>query len=338
MAQVLIRNGSYRNIAVSNKLLQLVQDYKDSTVGGFVTVIADESFGKFANCQVRVKVSGRDQIEINGVAEPIQEQEVHTKQEESDEQAIERIRERFQILEEMTEAATSGEIRAMIVSGPPGVGKSFGVERTIEKATLFDTLAGNRVRSEVVKGSASAIGLYCKLYQFSDANSVLVLDDCDSVLLDDVCLNLLKGALDTGKKRKISWMSDSNVLRREGVPDSFDFKGSVIFITNLKFDKVKGSKLKEHLAALESRCHYVDLTIDSARDKILRIKQIITDGMLDEYEFSKEAEKEIIDFVTDNKDKLRELSLRTVIKVAQLYKAFPSKWKAFASTSIFKPV
>lgn len=338
MAQVLIRNGSYRNITVTNKTLQLVQDYKDSTVGGFVTVVGDESFGKFANCQVRVKVSGRDQVEVDGVAEAVAAEAVTTREQESDEQAIERIRERFQILEEMTEAATSGDIRAMIVSGPPGVGKSFGVERTIEKATLFDTLAGNRVRSEVVKGSASAIGLYCKLYQFSDANSVLVLDDCDSVLLDDVCLNLLKGALDTGKKRKISWMSDSNVLRREGVPDSFDFKGSVIFITNLKFDKVKGSKLKEHLAALESRCHYVDLTIDSTRDKILRIKQIITDGMLDEYEFTKESENEIVDFVTDNKDKLRELSLRTVIKVAQLYKAFPTKWKAFASTSIFKPV
>lgn len=338
MAQVLIRNGSYRNITVTNKTLQLVQDYKDSTVGGFVTVVGDESFGKFANCQVRVKVSGRDQVEVDGVAEAVTTEVVATREQESDEQAIERIRERFQILEEMTEAATSGDIRAMIVSGPPGVGKSFGVERTIEKATLFDTLAGNRVRSEVVKGSASAIGLYCKLYQFSDANSVLVLDDCDSVLLDDVCLNLLKGALDTGKKRKISWMSDSNVLRREGVPDSFDFKGSVIFITNLKFDKVKGSKLKEHLAALESRCHYVDLTIDSTRDKILRIKQIITDGMLDEYEFSKESENEIVDFVTENKDKLRELSLRTVIKVAQLYKAFPTKWKAFASTSIFKPV
>ena len=335
MATVFIRNGSYRNITVTNQSLQLVQDYKDGANGGFVTVVGDETFGKFANCQVRVRVSGRDQVEVNGaVGSPVTKEPVVT---ETEEQAIERIRERFETLDEMADAAVSGAIRAMIVSGPPGVGKSFGVERTIEKATLFDNIAGKKMRSEVVKGSASAIGLYCKLYQYSDPNCVLVFDDCDSIFLCDVSLNLLKGALDTGKKRKISWMSDSNVLRREGVPDSFNFSGSVIFITNLNFSNVKSKVLKGHLEALESRCHFVDLKIDSTRDKILRIKQIVADGMLAEYEFAAEEEKEIIDFVTDNKDRLRELSLRTIIKVAQLRKAFPTKWKAFAESSILKP-
>ncbi len=85
----------------------------------------------------------------------------------------------------------------------------------------------------------SAIGLYSKLYEFSDSKNILVFDDCDSILLDDVALNLLKGALDSGKKRVISWLSESSALRREGIPDRFEFKGSVIFITNLKFDKMK---------------------------------------------------------------------------------------------------
>lgn len=337
MATVFIHNGSYRNVIVANQTLQLVQDYKDGVNGGFVTVIGDESFGKFANCQVRVRVSGRDQVEVDGVVgtprAAIAKEPVVT---ETDEEAIERIRERFETLDEMADAAVSGAIRAMIVSGPPGVGKSFGVERTIEKATLFDSIAGKKMRSEVVKGSASAIGLYCKLYQYSDPNCVLVLDDADSILFDPVALNLLKGALDTGKKRKISWLSDSSVLRREGVPDSFNFNGSVIFITNLNFRNVKSKTLQSHLEALESRCHFVDLKIDSARDKILRIKQLVADGMLAEYDFSAEAEAEIIEFVAANKDNLRELSLRTVIKVAQLHKAFPTKWKSFAVTSILK--
>ena len=118
---------------------------------------------------------------------------------ETDEQIIERIRNRFEILDAMTTATTNGDIRAMIVSGPPGVGKSFGVEQIIEKACLFDQIAGTRLRAEVVKGSASAIGLYSTLYRFSDDNCVVVFDDCDSILLDDDCLNLLKGALDSGK-------------------------------------------------------------------------------------------------------------------------------------------
>ena len=203
---------------------------------------------------------------------------------------------------------------------------------------MFDKIAGKRLRTEVVKGSATPIGLYQTLYKYSDKNCVLVFDDCDSILLDDVALNLLKGALDSGKKRKISWLADSSVLRREGIPDSFNFNGSVIFITNLKFDKMKSQKLRDHLDALQSRCHYLDLTLDTMRDKILRIKQIADDGLLfADYDFEQETQDEIIDFMTEHKVKFREMSLRMAIKVADLRKSFPAKWKAMAQMTCMKP-
>jgi predicted AAA+ superfamily ATPase len=257
--------------------------------------------------------------------------------EASDAEVMARIRERFEILDEMTKAAVAGDVRAMIVSGPPGVGKSYGVEKIVEAACLFDKISGKRLRAEVVKGSATALGLYQTLYKYSDKNCVLVFDDCDSILLDDVALNLLKGALDSGKKRKISWLSDSNVLRREGIPDSFNFNGTVIFITNLKFDKMKSQKLRDHLDALQSRCHYLDLTLDTMRDKILRIKQIANDGQLfEEYEFDTETQEEIIDFMTHNATRFREMSLRMAIKIADLRKSFPLKWKAMAEVTCMK--
>jgi hypothetical protein len=256
---------------------------------------------------------------------------------ETDEQAMDRIRERFDILHEMTKATVTGDIRAMIVSGPPGVGKSFGVEQEIDKATMFDKLAGKRLRAEVVKGSATPIGLYQTLYKYSDPNCVIVFDDCDSILLDDVALNLLKGALDSGKKRKISWLSESSSLRREGIPDSFEFKGSAIFITNLKFDKMKSQKLKDHLDALQSRCHYLDLTLDTMRDKILRIKQIAKDGVLfADYDFAPEVQDEIIDFMDANQNRLREMSLRMAIKIADLRKMSVMNWKRLAETTCMK--
>ena len=49
----------------------------------------------------------------------------------SDEAIIERLRQRFQILDDMTRAVKKGDVRAMIVTGPPGVGKSFGVEKVL---------------------------------------------------------------------------------------------------------------------------------------------------------------------------------------------------------------
>ena len=255
---------------------------------------------------------------------------------ESDEQIIERMRERFQILDDMTQASIDGVVRGMVVTGPPGVGKSFGVEQVLEKNSLFDVLANNKLRFEVIKVASSAIGLYKVLYNNADKNSVLVLDDCDTVLYDETSLNLLKAALDSCKKRKLCWNTDSALLRREGIPDSFEFNGSVIFITNLKFDNVRG-KIKDHLAAIMSRCHYLDLTMDTTREKVLRCKQIVADGMLNEYDFTDEEETDLMDFMISNKEKMREISLRMVTKLADLKKSFgDEKWKRTAEVTCMR--
>jgi hypothetical protein len=258
---------------------------------------------------------------------------------ETDEQILDRLRDRFEILDDMTRAVKSGKVRAMIVTGPPGVGKSFGVEKVLAKHDVFATVADDQKlkKYEVVKGAMSAIGLYSKLYHYKDAKNIIVFDDCDSVLLDDLSLNILKAALDTSSKRMIHWNTDSNLLRREGVPDSFEFKGGAIFITNIKFDHVKSKKLRDHLEALESRCHYLDLTIDTEREKLLRIEQVVNEcGMLDKYEFEPYQALEVVDFVKANVSKLRELSLRTVLKVADLKHGFPDKWKAVAEVTCMR--
>jgi len=237
----------------------------------------------------------------------------------------------------MTAATVNGDVRAMIVVGPPGVGKSFGVEKELEKSGLLDDLAGRRRKYEVVKGAMTPVGLYAKLFEYSEPGNVLVFDDCDSILLDDVALNILKAALDSSKKRTIHWNADSRLLRHEGIPNKFDFKGAVIFITNLKFDHVKSAKLKDHLEALMSRCHYLDLTIDTLRDKLLRIRQIARTGQLfPAYGMSQEQEDEIMDFMVDNAGKLREISLRMAIKLADLRRLSADRWKSIAANTCMK--
>ena len=257
---------------------------------------------------------------------------------ETDEEIMERIGARFDILEDMTRAVKKGDVKSMIVTGPPGVGKSYGVEKVLSKHDVFATVAQDEKlkKYEVVKGAMSAIGLYSKLYEFSDKKCILVFDDCDSVLLDDLSLNILKAALDSSKKRTISWNTDSRMLRSEGVPDKFEFKAGAIFITNIKFENVRSKKLQDHLAALESRCHYVDLQMDTDREKVLRIKQIVEDGMLDSYEFEPVVKDEVVEFIVENRAKMRELSLRTVLKVADLRKSFATNWKNMAEVTVMK--
>ena len=337
MTQVLIRNGEYRRQDVSGLRFTLLRDFQTDARGGNVVVANDGTFPGMPE-QIRIRVDSIEDIEITGARSMSKQDKVveFKKPEETDEQVMDRIEKRFAILDDMTKAAIAGDIRAMIVVGPPGVGKSYGVEYQLEKAGMFDQISGKKIKYQVIKGAMTPIGLYCTLYKNSDPRNVLVFDDCDSVFQDDVALNILKAALDSGKKRRICWNSDSSMLRREGVPDAFEFKGSAIFITNLKFDHLKSKKLQDHLEALQSRCHFLDLTLDTTRDKILRIRQIFRKGdLFQDYDFTPEQGEEIVQFMQDNHAKLREISLRMALKLADLTK-IGDNWQALAESTCMK--
>ena len=316
-----------KEVDMADMVMPLVEGFKVGVRGGYVTVDG-RSVAGFPDRNLKIKVPAETAYTI------VDDSVATTEVDESDAEIVERLRARFDMLGDMTKAVRKGDVRAMIVSGPPGVGKSHGVEEVLDRYNTLGALGGEK-KFEVIKGAMSAIGLYCKLYKNSGPGNVVVFDDCDSIFNDELSLNILKAALDSKKKRKIHWNTDSFKLRNEGVPDCFNFEASAIFITNLKFDKVKG-KLREHLQALESRCHYMDLTIDTDREKMLRIQQVTMDGMLNAYKFTEEQVKDILDFVDVNKNILRELSLRTVLKIADLVKAFPNRWKAYAENTVMR--
>jgi len=337
MSTINVKFGEYRNQPVVNKQFKLVKGFQTGKKGSYVTV-KNEGHFPIAIDEIKIKVNHISDIEyIDG--EPVNETAPVTTVAESDEAAMDRIATRFEILDEMAAACIRGDVRAMIVSGPPGVGKSFGVEQQLEKAALFDQIAGNRARYEVVKGAMTALGLYAQLYRYSDKKNILVFDDCDSVFADELALNILKAALDSGKRRRICWNSDSRLLRDEGIPNSFNFNGSAIFITNLKFQNVRSKKLQDHLEALESRCHFIDLTIDSERDKMLRIKQVHRDapgGLFADYGFVNNEGEQVFAFMEQNIARLRELSIRMALKIADLVKMSPTKWQALAENTVMR--
>jgi hypothetical protein len=218
------------------------------------------------------------------------------------------------------------------------VGKSFGVERELEKYNLMEHIASRKPKYEIVKGAMTALGLYVKLHEYRDEGHVLVFDDCDSMFHDELSLNLLKAALDSGKRRMIHWNADSNMLRDRGIENKFEFKGSVIFITNIDFGHVRSKKLQDHLTALISRCHYIDLTMNTMRDRYLRIRQIARDSNLfPMYDLNEKEQEEILNFMRDNGKSLNEMSLRMAIKLADLRNTFEKEWQLVALTTCMKP-
>ena len=341
-----IKNGVYGKTALAGEIFPLVSPIAKSPKGQLYVTIDGSKVAvpgiEPRNC--RVKITSPKDIVIRSkeafesfVADStelcVDEQETVMTEAER----LARIQQRVDILDDMSAACKDGTVRALILSGPPGIGKSYGVLKQLEKQSMFDNIQGQN-EWEVVKGATSAIGLYKKLYRYSAAGSVVVFDDCDTVLFDDLSLNILKAALDSGQKRIIQWNTESRVLDREGIPDKFEFKGSVIFITNVKFDGVRSKKLKDHLQALMSRCHYIDLTIDSVADKMLRIKQVIRLGMLNSYNFedTKKIEDMIIDYMDSNGKRLNEISLRMAIKLAELIKMRADTWQDVADVTCLK--
>jgi hypothetical protein len=185
------------------------------------------------------------------------------------------------------------------------------------------------------------IGLYCTLYKHSDAKNVLVFDDCDSILLDDVALNILKAALDSKKSRRICWMSEKEFVDEDGgqIPNYFDYEGQIIFLTNIDFHELiaKVSKMAPHLSALESRSIYLDLQVRSNREKMMRITQVVGESsILEDRGIYDDEEKELMAYLNKNVSNLRECSLRTVEKLAALYLASPTKWSSLADSVLLR--
>lgn len=256
---------------------------------------------------------------------------------ESDDEIETKITDRFEALSIMTQAALAGDINALIVSGPAGLGKSFTIEKALES---WDPSEANH---RIVKGYVKATALYKLLYQHRGRGQVLVFDDADDVFLDETAINLLKAALDSTERRIISYMTEGTLIddeTAERLPKSFRFEGTVVFLTNLDMDGMieRGSKLTPHLQALISRSHYVDLAMKSKRDYIIRIRQVVRQGLLENIGLTVAQQREVCEFIETNQDRLRELSLRMALKLGTLRRRNGSNWLKLARITCCKNI
>lgn len=314
---VFLTDGSYRGQVINGEF-NLVDSWKVSERSGNKDGI------------IRVMLNGK-KVNVS-----INESDVKFEApvEESYEEILARITKRFKILERMTSGVINGSIKSLIIAGAPGVGKTFTVERMLKAAA-----AAGDITFEHIKGRMSAVGLYRMLFQCSDPGAVLVIDDCDGVFGDEDALNLLKGALDTGEERWISWNTDSSSMEKDGIPQKFNFQGTVVFISNLNFQAVieADGRMAPHMDALISRSIYLDLALHDRKAVMARVEDLsLNTPMLFKHGLTKEQIVITLDWLRKNLDKLNErLSLRTAMKLAQFVVA-DEDWEEIAEVALLR--
>ena len=239
------------------------------------------------------------------------------------------INERFGFVTDMVAMLAAGAQASVVVTGPGGLGKSFTVTKALTEcgfkdiSVLDDFAVGTILKSaktfRVIKGYSTPKGLYRTLYE--NKEGVIVFDDCDSVLKDPVSLNLLKGALDSYSRRIISWRAD---IRDEDLPTSFEFKGRVVFISNLSSSSID--------QAIITRSMAVDLSMTN-KQKIERMQHLLSTGEFMP-EFDKTIKSDAMSLIEKLQDSVKELSLRTLIQVTKIRQSAGKNWANLAEYTI----
>lgn len=239
------------------------------------------------------------------------------------------INERFGFVEKLVNMVSSGVQPSAIITGQGGLGKTYTVMKTLQNAGIQDynevvrkLAVGSVVNMSklyvTIKGYSTPKGLYRTLFENNKA--VIVFDDCDSILKDPVALNLLKGALDSYGKRIISWNAES-FGKDDDLPRSFEFKGKVIFISNMDQNNID--------QAIRSRSMMIDLSMTDDQ-KIDRMEFIAkTDEFLPEYTSDEKADA--LKLIRELKDEAKEISLRTLISITKIRSANPKDYKDLAT-------
>ena len=218
-----------------------------------------------------------------------------------------------------------GAMNGLIISGPAGVGKSYEVSRYLE--------ANAKDGYFRIKGHVTELSLYLALYNYRYKGQIIVLDDTDSIVTRLEGLNILKAATDSGN-REISWESTTN--RLGDTPSSFPYCGSVVIITNASALQVS-NKLKPHMNALQDRCSRIVISDGNEDTLFKQICFMVYDRhVLTNKNIPPLVQEEMLQYIDQNKRKLRSLSLRALDRMVTYYDADPNSWKDMSNLGLLK--
>lgn len=245
-----------------------------------------------------------------------------------------RINKRFEVMDLMSDGLINNSIRSLIISGAAGIGKTFSLDRKLQREHDNGSILYN-----LITGKMTAIGLYEQLYKNRQHTSITMIDDVEFCSDMDM-LNILKAALDTGETRKICWNTASAYLEDNGLPKEFIYEGTIVFITNVDLDREvdKDNKLSPHINALLSRSVYLDLGVHTNEEIMIRIESVLLNTtMMKSAGLNTQECEDVLNWMRTNIAELRSISLRTALQLATFIKTNKSRWMDIAETTLFKP-
>lgn len=238
------------------------------------------------------------------------------------------VNQRFEFIEQVTDMVVSGESNSVIITGSGGLGKTYTVMACLKASGLEqvyidepeegdegESEAVSRGDYEIVKGYVTPKALYRLLYE--NRERLVLFDDCDSVWDNATSVSLLKAALDSYETRRISWFSESK-SEDDDLPQQFEFKGKIIFVSNLALTDLDQAVL--------SRCLYVDVSM-SAVEKVARIKTLAPKIRTD---MTAKWKQEAIEVIEAHAESIGDLNIRTFLKVCEIRHKDTANWKELA--------
>jgi len=249
---------------------------------------------------------------------------------------------KFEIFSVMANAIVADIVKALLVTGGPGIGKTHTVERILGSALELGSIR----KYTKHQGPISAPKLYEMFWNHREKGQVMVLDDSDGVWFDEESLSLLKAGLDTSDVRRMSWGKNSKMFD-SGIDPSFVFRGSVVFISNINFQRYlddRNSKLSDHIRAVESRCHYLDLGLHHLNELLAWVEYGVNKyGIMQAYGATREQEIEGIEFLKANYQRFRSVSFRSMVKMAEYMQmeklpGISKTWQELGEAVLFRPV
>jgi len=227
---------------------------------------------------------------------------------------------KFEMLIKMT-----GKVQGMIVAGPPGIGKSYGIENELKKQ-------GRNI--EIVKSGLSPIGLYVKLRETRAKKFTLVIDDSDDILFKREGIDLLKAAFDTNSPRRVQWNKQNKTLEKMGIPNQFDYDGQIIFITNINLRNASSKNRQMDYDTLISRVKYLDLEMDGLDARLMRCQMVLEQGMLSDMPI--EERGMLFEYMKKYQNSFNEISIRTYIHLVDCKNTFVDDWEEIAANTLMK--